>query len=355
MQLDNLAVLQFSVSSTMYPTGTDRGAYLRRLEERIRATPGVESTTLTGGLPPNTSFFFDIALEAAGQPPKPLDDGALLPFTEAGADFFDVTGARLLAGRPFLPTEESSSGSVIVDVDMADHLWPDGSAVGRRFRLDADGDWLTVVGVMGDLRLLGPDERHGEFSLLYPLGGYDEIGGQLAMAIRTRGDSRPVLNAIRAAVREVDANQPIQELTPATSYYAQAVDMPRFLAVLMGILAGLGLALAAVGIHGVLAFGVAQRRHELGVRLVLGARSVQLGRLIVGEGLILAAIGISLGIAGALLSTRVVRTALYGVDPVDPATFLAVITAVLVITIAATLRPARSAASLDPLDVIKSQ
>jgi putative ABC transport system permease protein len=175
------------------------------------------------------------------------------------------------------------------------------------------------------------------------------------MAIRARGDPRAVLGGVRAAVRDVDPNQPIQELTPATSYYAQAVDMPRFLAVLMGILAALGLALAGVGIHGVLAFGVAQRRHELGVRLVLGARSVQLGRLVVGEGLILAAIGISLGIAGALLTTRIVRSALYGVDPVDPATFLAVITTVLVITIAATLRPARSAASLDPLDVIRSQ
>jgi predicted permease len=353
MQLDNLAVLQFSVSPTMYPTGAGRGAYLRRLEERITAVPGVESVTLTGGLPPNTSFFFGIALEAAGEPPKPPDDAAMLPFTEAGADFFDVTGARLLAGRPFRPTEGSGSGSVIVDADLADHLWPDGRAVGRRFRLDSDGDWLTVVGVMGDLRLMGPDERRGEFSLLYPLGGYDEIDGQLAMAIRTRGDSPAVLGAIRAAVRDVDPNQPIQELTPATSYYAQAVDMPRFLAVLMGILAGLGLALAGVGIHGVLAFGVAQRRHELGVRLVLGARSVQLGKLIVGEGLILAAVGISLGIAGALLTTRFVRSALYGVDPVDPATFLAVITTVLVITIAATLRPARNAASLDPLDVIR--
>jgi hypothetical protein len=127
----------------MYPTGAGRGAYLRRLEERITAVPGVESVTLTGGLPPNTSFFFGIALEAAGEPPKPHDAGAMLPFTEAGADFFDVTGARLLAGRPFRPTEGSSSGNVIVDADLADHLWPDGRAVGRRFRLDADGDWLT--------------------------------------------------------------------------------------------------------------------------------------------------------------------------------------------------------------------
>jgi predicted permease len=355
MQLDNLAVLQFSVSSTMYSTGAERGAYLRRLEERITAVPGVESATLTGGLPPHTSVSFDLALEAAGEPPRPLDEGTWLPHTSVGADFFDVTGARLLAGRPFLPTEEYNSGSAIVDEDLARHLWPDGPAVGRRFRLGDGWDWMTVVGVMGELRLLGPDERRGEFSLLYPIGTYDELGGLLVMAIRTRGDSRPVLNAIRAAVREVDANLPIEQLTPATSYYAQAVDMPRFLAVLMGILAGLGLALASVGVHGVLAFGVAQRRHELGVRLVLGARAGELGRLVVGEGLALAAIGIALGIAGALLSTRIVRGVLYGVDPVDPATFLAVVTAVLLITVAATLRPARNAARLDPLDVLRSQ
>lgn len=355
MQLEGLAVLQFDVSAAAYPTGSERGAYLRRLEERIEAVPGVESATLTGGLPPHTSISFGLTLEAQGDAPKPTDNTMVLPHTQVGADFFDVTGARLLAGRPFLPSEDYSTGSVIIDQGLARHLWPDGAAIGRRFRLDPEWDWLTVVGVMDDLRLLGPDERRAEFSLLYPIGSYDDIGGQLGLAIRTRSDMRSVLAAVRSAVREVDANQPIQELTPATTYYAQAVDMPRFLAVLMGMLAALALALAAVGVHGVLAFGVAQRRHELGMRMVLGARAGELGRLVIGEGLVLAVIGVAIGIAGALLSTSIVQGVLYGVEAVDLPTFVVAVAAVLVITVAATLRPARRAARLDPLDVLRMQ
>ncbi|MGH7446154.1 MAG: ADOP family duplicated permease [Longimicrobiales bacterium] len=355
MRLENMAVLQFDVSTSTYPDDGARGAYLRRLEERIGAAPGVEAATLTGALPPNTGISVGLTLEVEGEPPKPTDDGMLLPHSSVGPDFFDVTGARLLAGRPFYATEDYSTGSVIIDEDLARHLWPDASPVGRRFRLDPEWDWLTVVGVMGDMRLLGPDERRGAYALLYPIGSYDSIGGQLAMAIRTRGDPRRVLSAIRTAVREVDPNQPIQELVPATTYYAQAVDLPKFLAVLMGILAALALALAAVGVHGVLAFGVAQRRHELGVRMVLGARAGELGRLGVGEGLILAAVGIVLGVVGALLSTRIVQGVLYGVGAVDPPTFAVAIVCVLIVVAAATLRPARRAARLDPIEVLRAQ
>lgn len=355
MELDDMAVLQFSVSPNTYPTDAERGSYLRRLEDRIASVPGVESVTLTGGLPPHTSISFDLALEPEGGVSSSLPAGTVLPHTEVGPEFFAVTGARLLAGRGFLSGEAQSSGNVIVDEDLAAHLWPHARAVGRRFRLEPDAEWLTVVGVMADLRLLGPDERLGEFSLIHPIGPYEDIGGQLAMAIRTRGGSRQVLAGIRAAVRDVDANQPIQELVPATTYYGEAVDMPRFLAVLMGVLAALALALAAIGIHGVLAFGVAQRRHELGVRMVLGAGAGELGRMVVGEGLLLALMGIGLGIGGSLLSTRIVQSVLYGVAAADMSTFVASIATVLVITVAATLRSARRAARLDPLEVIRSQ
>lgn len=355
MRLENMAVLQFDVSTSRYPEPAARGEYLRRLEERIAAVAGVESATLTGGLPPNTNISFGLALEVEGDGPRPTSDDMILPHSEVGPDFFAVTGARLLAGRAFLAREDRGSGSVIIDEDFARHLWPDRAAAGRRFRLGPQGDWLTVVGVMGDMRLMGPGEQRAGYSLLYPIGSYDSIAGQLAIAIRTRGNPRPVLSAIRSAVRDVDPDQPIQELVPGTTYYAQAVDMPRFLAVLMGILAALALTLAAVGIHGVLTFGVAQRRHELGMRMVLGARAAELGRLIVGEGLVLAAVGIVLGIAGALLGTRLVQGVLYGVGAVDLPTFAAAIGFVLLVVAAATVRPARRASRLDPSEVLRAQ
>jgi ABC-type antimicrobial peptide transport system permease subunit len=154
-------------------------------------------------------------------------------------------------------------------------------------------------------------------------------------------------------VRDIDANQPIQDLVPATTYYAQAIDMPRFLAVLMGILAALALVLASVGIHGILAFGVMQRRHELGVRMVLGARAAELRRLVVGEGIVLAGIGVVLGVAGALLAARLVDSVLYGVTAGDRVTFGIVILATLFVATVATLRPAQRAAALDPAEVLR--
>jgi putative ABC transport system permease protein len=353
MRMDDLAVLTFFIPSTTYPTAEHRIAYLRRLEERIGAVPGVQAVALTGGLPPRGGgFHIGVALEAEGREPIVGEELQYLPMTSIGPSFFDVTGARLLAGRNFTERDDYESGHVIVDEDLARYLFPGESAVGRRFRIGPDADWLTIVGVTADLKLSGPQDRLGELALFYPTGSGD-LSGQVAIAIRTRGDPRPLLAPIRRAVRDIDPNQPVWELATARAYWAEAVDLPRFLATMIGTLAALALALAAVGIHGVLAFTVAERRHELGVRTVLGARAGQLARLVVGEGMMLAAMGAALGVAGALLATRVVRGALFGVEPVDAPTFVVVLVAVLLVAAAATGRPAWRATRVQPMDVLR--
>jgi putative ABC transport system permease protein len=355
IRLDELAVAVFDVSSASYPTAESQGAYLRRLEERITAIPGVASATISGGIPPRGGgMMFGVVFEPEGAPPQPMEDGRMLPTTSVAPNFFEVTGARLLQGRTFDHAENAASGAVIIDAALARHLWPGESALGRRFRMRPDGDWHTVVGVSAELGLMGPLEQRADFAVLFPLGNYDGTARYLTMAVRTVGDPRRALPAIRAAIREVDPNQPIDQLVTARSYYADAVDMPRFLATMIGTLAALALTLAAVGIHGVLAFGVAQRRHELGVRMVLGARAGSLGRLVVGEGLALAAAGTALGVAGALLATRVVHGALHGVDPVDLPTYAVVVAMVTLVAAAATVRPAARAIRLDPNEVLRS-
>jgi putative ABC transport system permease protein len=354
IRLDGLAVMEFGVSSRSYPEPEQRGAYLRRLEERVSALPGVESATISGGLPPRSGqIYFGVVFEPEGAPPVPAAEGTIFPVTDAAPNFFEVTGARLLAGRTFTLSDARDSGHVIIDENLARHLWAGESAVGRRFRIREDAPWLTVIGVMADLRLLGPDERRGEFAMLRPFANYDGVGGQLTMAVRTRGNVRAALPAIRAAVREVDPEQPIIDLLPARSYYARGADMPRFLALITGCLALLALVLAAIGIHGVLAFGVAQRRHEIGVRMVLGARADAIAGSVVAEGLALTAIGLALGVAGALLAARIVESALYGIGAVDVPTYLATAAVVLLVTLAATLRPALRATATDPITVIR--
>ncbi|MGH7469124.1 MAG: ADOP family duplicated permease, partial [Longimicrobiales bacterium] len=305
-RMDNLAVLITSVTATAHPDPEERGLYLRRLEERIEALPGVEAATITYGLPPTGGgFISEYALEPEGQAPMPSSEGEILPYTYTLPDYFQVTGARLLAGRAFTTSDDRKSGNVIIDEDLAARLWPGQSPLGKRFRLNRrpNDPWLTVVGVMGDLKLMGPDDRRADFEVMYPFD-YSVAQGYLSMAIRTVGDPRALLSSIRSAVHEIDPNQPIHDIAPARALYAASIDMPRFLVVLVATLAVLALVLAGIGIFGVLAYAVSQRSHEFGVRLALGARAADLRRTIMTHGFTLAALGAAAGLAGALALSR---------------------------------------------------
>jgi putative ABC transport system permease protein len=348
---DNLVVMDLHVSSAAHPDKGERAEHVRRLEEAIEAVPGVQSVTVAFGLPPSASFSLPVVLQPEGEEPRTAGNPEFLPFAQVRPDFFDVTGARLIAGRAFVPTDTYDSGNVIIDEDLARFLWPSANPTGRRFRIDADRPWLTVVGVMADLKLMGPDDRRGDFEMLHP--GSPAMSG--SFAIRTRGDGTALLPAIRNAVRQIDANQPIDELETANTRYAEAIDMPRFLLVLISVLAGLALLLAAVGIYGLLAFGVSQRKHELSVRMALGARPSNLTRMIVRNGFLLTAVGAALGLCGALAMSRFIRASLYGVDPVDPVTLVAVTVTVVIVSLIASAVPARRAMAVDPASVLRTE
>ena len=348
---DNLVVMDLRVSSAAHPDAGERAEHVHRLEQAIEAIPGVQSVTVAYGLPPNGSFSFPVVLQAEGAEPHSSGNPEFLPFAEVRPDFFEVTGARLIAGRAFVPTDTYDSGNVIIDEDLARFLWPSANPTGRRFRIDSDRPWLTVVGVMADLKLLGPDDRRGDFELLHPASP----GMSGSFAIRTRGDGSALLPAIRNAVRQIDANQPIDELETAHTRYGEAIDMPRFLLVLISVLAGLALLLAAVGVYGLLAFGVNQRKHEMSVRMALGARPANLTGMIVRNGFALTAVGVVLGLAGALAMSRFIRATLYGVDPVDPVTLITVSVTVIIVSLIASAVPARRAIAVDPASVLRTE
>jgi putative ABC transport system permease protein len=351
IELERLAVFQFSIAARDFPDADSRGAYLRLLEERIHGVPGVEATAMTGGLPPHGGgFSFGVVLEAEGAEPRPLD--GILASTSAGPDFFDVTGARLIAGRPFHSGEDHESGVVIINGELAAHLWPGRSAVGRRFRTDEQAPWLTVVGVTGNFRLRPPDDTQNPFALIYPIGG--AVGGG-TMAIRTAGDPRHVLQGVRAAVHEVNPRQVIGRLDTAAAFYAESMDMQRFLYMVITTLALLALTLTAVGLYGLLSYGVARRHREIGIRLALGARGAHLRRLVVGEALALTAVGAILGGAGALAASRLIEATLFGVQPTDARTYAIVGAVIFGTAVLASLLPAQRAVGIDPAVVLKAE
>jgi putative ABC transport system permease protein len=352
MDVAQLASVTFTVSARDYPTGDERAAYLRLVEERVRAVPGVAATALTSGLPPRGSgIMFGIEFRTEGGEARPYDSA--LPYTDAGPAFFEVTGARLLAGRAFHSGDSYETGSVIINRPLAEHLWPGQSAVGRRFQVRASDPMLTVIGVADELRLTGLDGRDGHFEMLMPLGGYEQLG-RAVLVIRTGGDPRAVLRDVRAAVHGVNPRQVIERLEPLSADFAESIDMQRFLYVVVGSLALLALALSAVGLYGLLSYGVVRRHREIGVRLALGASRGAVRRLIVGEALALAAVGAAAGMAGAAGLSRFIESVLFGVEPGDPRIFLLATLVILAAAIAASLLPAQRAVRVEPAVVLRS-
>lgn len=350
VQTENVAFVNLPLSPEAHPDSAARSTFLSRLEERIGAIPGVEAATATGSLP-SSGLSFGTVLQAEGHPPSGGDPD-VLPTAEVSPLFFDVLGARLLAGRPFHPRE--SAGEVaIVDEDLARHLWPAGGAVGQRFRFGERSPWLTVVGVVADIQLTRRDKRDGDFEILLPFDPSAAVG-QATLAFRTSGDPTRLFPFVRAAVRELAPNQPILELIPAGTAYGETLQIPRFLAVLVAALAGVALALAAVGLFGILAYEVAQRGRELGVRLAIGARASELQAMVVREGLLLALLGSVIGLGAALGLSRFIRGILFDLEPTDPVTLITVLALIMLTATAATYLPARRATRVDPAEVLRA-
>jgi putative ABC transport system permease protein len=350
IELERLAVLDLSIASRDFTEPESRAAYLRLLEERISGVAGVVAVTTTGGLPPRGGgLMFGLVLEAEGEEPLPLE--GIMPMTNAAPDFFEVTGARLIAGRPFHSGEDGASGAVIINRELAAHLWPGRNAISRRFRTGEQAPWLTVVGITADFRLRPPDDVDNAFAMIYPPPSNPE-GGMLA--IRTSVDARRVLQPVRAAVHEVNQRQVIDRLDTASAYYAESMDMQRFLYVVITALALLALTLTVVGMYGLLSYGVARRHREIGVRLALGARAAQVHRLILGEALALTAAGAVIGGFGALVMSRFIEATLFGVEPTDPRTFAIVAAVIFAAATLASLLPAHRAAGVDPAVVLRA-
>lgn len=350
-RLDDVAIVKLSLSRSGYPTGEARMAFLRRVEERFEAVPGVVGATTGGGGMPAGSLIFTDAIETEHRPVESDGGPSIILGATVSPDFFALFEVRVLVGRA-LTEADLGTDNAIIDVDLARRIWGDGNPIGGRFRPEAGWPWQTVVGVVGDLKLEGPDDRGADFEMLTPAS--NTASGYASVAFRTAGDPRPLFPAIRAAIHELDPNQPISQLETARSIYAETIDLPRFLLVLMATLSGLALVLAVIGVYGVLAFGVAQRRFDLGVRIALGARPAALSLRVLGEGLALAGIGAVLGVAGALALSGLIRGLLFGVEPGDPATIAAVVVVSLLAAASASLLPALRTTRIDPVEVLKS-
>ena len=343
-------------------TYTDSAAMVRAYAEvgrGLRESPGVQAAGAVTGLP-MASTRGDWGIRIEGRPMDPRE-GLAADWQVVTPGYFEALGTPLRGGRTFTDADTASSLPVIVvNETMAKKYWPGVDAVGRRMTMGSNDRWITVVGVVADIHHRGLDMEprpemyrpHTQFRY----GGADAPAVQMmTWAVRTTDDPRAAVSYARAAVSAVDARLGISDVATMDAVVADSTSDRRLNMLLFVLLGTLALALATVGVYGVVAYSVSQRTHEIGVRMAIGARPNDVVRLMLGEGGRLAVAGVVAGSLIALAAARLIRGLLFEVSATDPLTFVAVAGGLLAVALLASYIPARRATRVDPMIALRGE
>jgi macrolide transport system ATP-binding/permease protein len=344
-------------TASIYPSfaGYDKAksdAVYRQLTDRIRAVPGVQSVGLVERLP--LTLMINITHCAPqGKDSGPIEQWPQLDRGGVGPGYFSTMRIPIVAGREFTETDNAKSAPVVVvNQTLAKEFWPGKDPIGQRVKFEMEGEYFEVVGVArdGKYRLLGESPRPFIYQAVQQGGNPD-----LILLARVTGDPRSVYAAIREAVRRIDPKIPFMQFEPLEDRTSLSLLPSRVCAALFSLLGLVGLVLASAGLYGVISYTASQRTHEIGIRMALGAKSIEVLRLVLRQGLVLTLAGVAVGLAGALAGTRVLSVMLYGVTARDPLTFTAVIILLASVALAACWIPARRAMRVDPMVALRHE
>jgi putative ABC transport system permease protein len=353
---ERIVTAEISIPSVRYPTPEQRAVAVTAYRDRLRAVPGVTEVSVSTGAPPRSGVTFADRVEAEGSASPINTEMIVIPFTEGDTAYFSTLGIHLTRGRAF--TEEDRGAAdrrAVIDPALARALWPNADPVGRRFRLGPDDPWITVLGVADDVAMLGPDGNGARYGIYYPLPVKARATRFVELVVRSSGDPARLITPIKRAIWSVDPEQPISRVATARDQMAESLAKPRFLLTLMAVFAAVALALAVIGLYGVLSHAVAQRTREIGIRMALGAESGVVLRSVLRSGVLLTALGVVAGLGLTAAGGHVVRSLLFGVAPLDP---VAIVTAAVTLAgaaIAACYVPARRATKVDPLVALRAE
>ncbi len=349
-QPDHLFTAQISLPLQRY-SGKAAAAFYDRLLENLREAPGVRGAAISSGVPMGAGDYTSMA----GHDPRAgaeRSKGVQAEWRMVSDDYFQTMGIPLLRGRFFgLEERDESVNSVILSASYARRLYGDQDAVGRQFDLEGNG-LFHVVGVVGDVRLFSLEQEPTP-AMYFPAPR--NLWYTMTAVIRTTGDPAGGAKLLRDVVRQIDPLQPIFSERTMEQWIDNSSVQARANAVLLTIFGGVALLLAAIGVYGVLAYAVTQRTGEIGVRIALGAGAGRIMRLVLGQGMLLAAIGLVVGAGGALALERAVATILFGISPRDPATFATVLVSLAAVSFLACFLPAWRAGRIDPLRALREE
>jgi putative ABC transport system permease protein len=364
---DHLLTMRLTPPASAYRDNQQVTGLYERLLARINALPGVESAAVTDPLPPirdgNTTV---VQFEG-----RPFDMTRLThlstDFRTVSAGYFQTMGMRLIRGRLFTDADqEGATPVVVINESFARNHWPGEDPVGKRFRYlnnlpdRATTRYLTIIGVVADAKnraFAGAAWQEAFIPLpqhAVTYGGL-EVGQAFNLVVRTMADPLSLASAAQREAREIERDFIISQVKTMDDVVGVAFTQPRFNMILLGAFALLALALGAVGIYGVIAYTVAQRTHEIGLRMALGAQSQDVLKLVVAEGMKFASAGVGIGLLASFALTRLMRTMLFGVSATDPLTFGAIAVLLTVVALLACYVPARRAAKVDPMVALRCE
>jgi putative ABC transport system permease protein len=353
---DNILTLRTALPGNKYGELPKRDAFYRQVLERVRALPGVVSAGYTTAAPltwkgGTNSFTVEGRAQGPGQ------DAQNRQITTG---YMETMGVKLRQGRFFNDHDEAQSQPVaIINETMARQFWPGENALGKRFRIDRDGaqiNWITIVGIVGDIKEMGL-EAPAKAEMFFPYQQRPQMLWNMPrdLMARVTGDPMSVAAAARQAVWSIDRSQPVSNIRTMDEILAEEVAQRRIGMTLLAAFAALALALASLGIYGVLSYSVSQRTQEIGVRMALGAGRKDVLRIVIADGMRLAMAGVAIGLGASFALTRLMEGLLFGVSASDPRTLAGVTLLLITVALVACFIPARRAMKVDPMIALRCE
>lgn len=350
-ETQNVLTLRTSLPSSAYADGARQAAFFERACAALATRPGVKAAGAVLALP-LTGMVSTRGFSVEGAAPPANAPPLLCNFRVVAGDYFRAMGIPIVRGRRLAPpSAQDTVGEILVDEQLARRIFPGQDPIGRRL-VFGEQFVVPIVGVVGSVKEEGLEAESR-------LGVYASVGAvpvpSMAFAVKTDAITPARVDDVRRTVWSLDRNLPVFDVAPLEQVVSTSVATPRGRALLLGLFAALALVLAAVGIYGVVSYGVAQRTHEIGVRIALGARPEDVMQLVVGQGMRPVFLGLAIGLAGALAGSRLLASQLYGVSPTDPITFIVVPALLAGVALIASAAPAWRAARLDPLTALRQE
>jgi len=321
------------------------------LLDSLRATPGVRAAGASSGIPFGNGAYTQTPIVTTGPSPLPPDTAIPTDWRVVTPGYFQAMNIPLLRGRDFTDADAPSSAPLVVIVSQttAKRFWGDADPLGRSLHRQSDlSRQYAVVGVVGDVRQAALSQESP--AIYYPTLG---LTASMGVVVRTDPPPTSLLPVVRQKVHDLDPALPMSSVRTMEEWVSNNAAQPRLNAILLGVFAAVAMLIAAIGIYGVLAYSVNQRTREIGLRMALGAPRAQVLRLIVREGMMVGAIGIAAGLAGALVLSRVLASLVFDVPVRDPLTYLAVAATLAIVALAACAIPARKASRVDPMVALR--